>query len=125
MWMWQMCSLTEFRNFLELIQQQKVISWCQWKIETEAFSSLAPKSDGKVKKEIWDLGNGPHKEYNIHCQADLKHDSFSVRACQNKNMKYLPENSIEMGVLVEFCNNCSSQYKGRGPFAEMVRILSE
>ena len=57
---------------------------------------------------------------HIHITDDLKHDSFLVRATQNLTFRYLAEIGIPFDLIIQFCDNCSSQYKSRRPFAEMT-----
>ena len=52
---------------------------------------------------------------------DLKHDSFVVCACHDLAFGYLAELKLSMDLIIQFCDNCSSQYKSRRPFAEMAR----
>ena len=52
---------------------------------------------------------------------DLKHDSFVVRAGHDLTFRYLAELGVQMNRVMQFCDNCSSQYKSRRPFAEMAR----
>ena len=57
---------------------------------------------------------------HVHIMDDLKHDSFLVRAAQNLTFRYLAEIGIPLDLIIQFCNNCSSQYNSRRPFAEMA-----
>ena len=52
---------------------------------------------------------------------DLLHDSFVARVGHNAAFRYLAELGLPMHHIIQFCNNCSSQYKSRRPFAEMAR----
>ena len=52
---------------------------------------------------------------------DLKHDSFMARAGHNAAFRYLAQIGVPLEVIMQFCDNCSSQYKSRRPFAEMAR----
>ena len=52
---------------------------------------------------------------------DLKHDSFVARAGHDMSFKYLASLNIPMDLIIQFCDNCGSQYKSRRPFAEMAR----
>ena len=53
--------------------------------------------------------------------ADLEHDSFVARAGHEAAFRYLAENNIPFDLVMQFCDNCGSQYKSRRPFAEMAR----
>ena len=57
----------------------------------------------------------------VHITDDLKHYSFLVRAAQNLTFHYLVDLDIPLHLIVQFCDNCSAQYKSRRPFAEMAR----
>ena len=61
----------------------------------------------------------------VHITDDVKHDSFLTRAVQNLTFKYLVEIGIPLTFIVQFCDNCSSQYKSQRPFAELSRIALE
>ena len=50
---------------------------------------------------------------------DLKHDSFVARAGHDAAFWYLAEIGVPMELVMQFCDNCGSQYKS--PFAEMAR----
>ena len=52
---------------------------------------------------------------------DLKHDSFVARAGHDSAFRYLAEIGVPLDVIVQFCDNCGSQYKSRRPFAELAR----
>ena len=53
--------------------------------------------------------------------ADLQHDSFVARAAHNAAFQYLAHIGIPMEIIMQFCDNCSAQYKSRRPFAELSR----
>ena len=59
----------------------------------------------------------------IVCQitADLEHDSFVARAAHDATFKYLYQNGYNFDLVMQFCDNCSAQYKSRRPFAELAR----
>ena len=52
---------------------------------------------------------------------DLQHDSFVARAGHDAAFTYLAQLNIPMDFVFQFCDNCSTQYKSRRPFAEMAR----
>ena len=52
---------------------------------------------------------------------DPSHDSFVARAAHDAAFRYLAEIGIPLDIILQFCDNCSSQYKSRRPFAEMAR----
>ena len=59
----------------------------------------------------------------VVCQIseDLRHDSFFARAAHDETFKYLAELGVPMEHVIQFSDNCSSQYKSRRPFAELAR----
>ena len=61
----------------------------------------------------------------VHISHDLKHDSFLSRAIQNLTFKYLVNMGIPLDLVIQFCDNCASQYKCRRVFAELARIALE
>ena len=52
---------------------------------------------------------------------DLQHDSFVARAGHDAAFKYLAELGVPLELILQFCDNCSSQYKSRRPFAKLAR----
>ena len=52
---------------------------------------------------------------------DHLHDSFVARAGHDAAFKYLAQLNVPMDLIIQFCDNCSSQYKSRRPFVEMAR----
>ena len=57
----------------------------------------------------------------VHITADLKHDSFLAHAAMNLTFSYLVEISVPLDIVLQFCDNCSAQYKSRRPFVEITR----
>ena len=57
----------------------------------------------------------------VHISDDVKHDSFLARAAQNLTFAYLVEAGVPLDLIIQFCDNCASQYKSRRPFAELAR----
>ena len=47
----------------------------------------------------------------VHISDDLKHDSFLSRAAQNLTFRYLLNLGIPLDLIIQFCDNCASQYK--------------
>ena len=58
----------------------------------------------------------------VHISDDLKHDSFLSHAAQTLTFKYLANLGIPLDLIIQFCDNCASQYKSRRPFAELARL---
>ena len=61
----------------------------------------------------------------VHISADTNHDSFLTRAAQNMTFKYLVDIGVPLELIIQFCDNCSSQYKSSRPFAELARCALE
>ena len=59
----------------------------------------------------------------VVCQIseDLHHDSFFARTAHDETFKYLADLGVPMEYVIQFSDNCSSQYKSRRPFAEIAR----
>ena len=57
----------------------------------------------------------------VHITADIKHDSFLARAAMNMTFSYLVEAGVPLDLILQFCDNCASQYKSRRPFVEISR----
>ena len=57
----------------------------------------------------------------VQITDNLKHNSFVARVGHDLAFKYLADLNLRMDSIIQFCNNCSVQYKSRHPFAEMAR----
>ena len=57
----------------------------------------------------------------VHISDDMKHDSFLSRAAMNMTFNYLVQIGIPLDLVIQFCDNCASQYKSRRPFVEIAR----
>ena len=57
----------------------------------------------------------------VHISEDMRHDSFLSCAAMNLTFKYLVELGMPLDVVIQFCDNCASQYKSRRPFVEISR----
>ena len=55
----------------------------------------------------------------VHITDNMKHDSFLTRAAQNLTFQYLVNSGVPLDLIIQFCDNCASQYKSRCPFAEL------
>ena len=56
-------------------------------------------------------------EEHIMISDDLRHDKFAVKKFENVSVSNLKnEENFEPNCIVQFCDNCSSQYKSKGPF---------
>ena len=47
---------------------------------------------------------------------DLKHEKFAVEEFQKVSLKYLSRQGFKPDKIIQFCDNCSGQYKNKGPF---------
>ena len=56
----------------------------------------------------------------MHITADLKHDSFLARAAMNLTFAYLVAIGVPIDIVLQFCDNCTAQYKSRRPFVEIT-----
>ena len=48
--------------------------------------------------------------------ANLKHDKFAVQAFEKATLDHLQKKGFIPEKIIQFCNNCSGQYKSTGPF---------
>ena len=56
-------------------------------------------------------------EEHIMISDDLTHDKFAVKRFEEESVSNIrTEESFEPTCIVQFCDNCSSQYKSKGPF---------
>ena len=52
---------------------------------------------------------------------DLHHDSFIARARHDTAFNYITQLGLQMDTIIQFCDNCASQYKSHRPFDELAR----
>ena len=55
-------------------------------------------------------------EKYIMLTADLKHDTFVVSAFEKATSDHLKKKGFVPEVIIQFCDNCSDQYKSKGSF---------
>ena len=55
-------------------------------------------------------------EEHIIVSDDLNHDKYAVKAFEDASLRELKNNGFEPTHLFQFCDNCSCQYKSKGPF---------
>ena len=55
-------------------------------------------------------------EEHIIITDDLLHDKYAVKAFEDGSLKELQKNGFVPTHLLQFCDNCASQYKSKGPF---------
>ena len=60
----------------------------------------------------------------VQITHDLLHDSFVARTGHDAAFRYLVEIGIPLDMILQFSDNCSSQYKSRCPFAELAHSVS-
>ena len=51
---------------------------------------------------------------------DLNHDKHVVKAFEKASMKELEKSGFKPSHVLQFCDNCSSQYKSKGPFQHIA-----
>ena len=56
------------------------------------------------------------KDEHMMITADLKHDKYVVQKFEEISLSHLKSNGIDPKFIIQFCDNCSSQYKSFGPF---------
>ena len=59
---------------------------------------------------------------NVQIMDDLRHDSFVAHAGHDAVFQYLTQLGIPMEMIIQFCDNCSSQHKSRRPFCSLNLI---
>ena len=55
-------------------------------------------------------------EEHIIISDDLNHDKYAVQAFEDASLKELETTGFVPLFILQFCDNCSSQYKSKGPF---------
>ena len=55
-------------------------------------------------------------EEHVIISNDLNHDKHAVKAFKQASMKELQRSGFKPAHIMQFCDNCSSQYKSKGPF---------
>ena len=53
---------------------------------------------------------------HIMISDDLKHDKYAVKAFEEASLKHLKDKGFVPTMIIQFCDNCSGQYKSKGPF---------
>ena len=57
----------------------------------------------------------------VQISEDKHHDSFLAHAAHDVAFRYLAQMGLSMDMIIQFCDNCSGQYKSRRSFAELAR----
>ena len=65
---------------------------------------ICPKDGGLITEE------------HIMISDDLNHDKFAVKKFEDTSLENLKESGFEPTCVIQFCDNCSRQYKSKGPF---------
>lgn len=55
-------------------------------------------------------------EEHMHMSGDKVHDKYAVNQFQEETLKKLEAKGIKPKYIVQWCDNCSAQYKSKGPF---------
>ena len=53
---------------------------------------------------------------HIMISDDLKHDKCAVKAFEEPSLTHLKYKGFVLTMIIQFCDNCSGQYKSKGPF---------
>ena len=56
-------------------------------------------------------------EEHLMITSDKTHDKFAVKCFLEKSLEHLRSKEINPNLIIQFSDNCSSQYKSHGPFA--------
>ena len=59
-------------------------------------------------------------EEHVIVSNDLNHDKHAVKAFEKVSMKELEKSGFKPSHVLQFCDNCSSQYKSKGPFQHIA-----
>ena len=65
---------------------------------------ICPKDGGLITEE------------HIMITDDLDHDKFAVKKFEDISLEELKKNGFDPSCVIQFCDNCSRQYKSKGPF---------
>ena len=55
-------------------------------------------------------------EEHVIVSNDLNHDKHAVKAFEEASMKEFEKSGFKPSHILQFCDNCASQYKSKGPF---------
>ena len=55
-------------------------------------------------------------EEHVIVSSDLEHNKHAVKAFEEASLKELEKSGFKPSHILQFCDNCSSQYKSKGPF---------
>ena len=59
-------------------------------------------------------------EEHVIVSNDLNHDKHAVKAFEEASMKELEMSGFKPSHILQFCDNCASQYKSKGPFQHIA-----
>ena len=62
-------------------------------------------------------------EEHVIISDDLNHDKHAVKAFEQVSMKELERSRFKPSHIMQFCDNCSSQYKSKGPFQYIANAV--
>ena len=62
-------------------------------------------------------------EEHVIISNDLNHDKHAVKAFEQASMKELQRSGFKPSHIMQFCDNCSSQYKSKGPFQYIANAV--
>ena len=59
-------------------------------------------------------------EEHVIISNDLNHEKHAVKASEDTSMNELQRSGFKPTHVMQFCDNCSSQYKSKGPFQSIA-----
>ena len=59
---------------------------------------------------------------HIMITDDLHHDKFAVRAFEKQTLDHLKSKGFIPQQIIQFCDNCASQYKSKGLFSLFQKV---
>ena len=142
------CGESCLRNVIEtenkeLLAQNQSITWCKWAVPKGRSAHGKVQFKGTVKNALdelmlmlsplkshlfcanWNRNIFDYIRKNLEVGQivqifDLHRDSFVARAGHDAAFKHLVQLGIPIELIMQFSDNCSSQYKSCRPFAELV-----
>ena len=93
------------QNYLNKYQNEpQSVHWHHQQTTLHPIVNYYQTEDGLVTEE------------HMHISCDINHDKFAVEQFQKKTLNYFKSSHFTPKMIIQFCDNCSAQYKSKGPF---------
>ena len=103
----QLLQVLDFgQNYMNVCQDQpQGVHWDHSQIVIHPIVNYYLGTDGSLVTEE-----------HIMISDDLKHNKYAVHAFEKATLNHLKEKGFVPTQIIQFCDNCTEQYKSKGPF---------